>query len=69
MLPAAEEKRGIDLLHDPALNKATGFTEAERDALGLVGLIPDMIESEDFTSRRSRTSWKAKSRWLRGWPK
>src|SRR5262249_60484826 len=38
-------KRGIDLLHDPRLNKFTGFTEAERQALGLVGLVPDVTES------------------------
>jgi hypothetical protein len=38
-------KRGIDLLHDPRLNKSTGFTEAERQALGLVGLVPDVTES------------------------
>src|SRR5246127_3366983 len=38
-------KRGIDLLHDPRLNKSTGFTEAERQALGLVGLVPAVTES------------------------
>ena len=38
-------KRGIDVLHDPRLNKSTGFTEAERQALGLVGLVPDVTES------------------------
>jgi malate dehydrogenase (oxaloacetate-decarboxylating)(NADP+) len=38
-------KRGIELLHDPNLNKSTGFTEAERQALGLVGLVPDVTES------------------------
>src|SRR5271157_5918711 len=38
-------KRGIDLLHDPKVNKSTGFTEAERRALGLVGLVPDVTES------------------------
>ena len=38
-------KRGIDFLHDPKLNKSTGFTEAERQALGLVGLVPDVTES------------------------
>jgi malate dehydrogenase (oxaloacetate-decarboxylating)(NADP+) len=45
-------KRGIDLLHDPVLNKATAYTEAERQALGLVGLIPDATESEDVQLRR-----------------
>ena len=38
-------KRGIELLHDPRLNKSTGFSEAERQALGLVGLVPDVTES------------------------
>ena len=38
-------KRGIDLLHDPRLNKSTGFTEAERRALGLIGLVPDVTET------------------------
>jgi malate dehydrogenase (oxaloacetate-decarboxylating)(NADP+) len=38
-------KRGVDLLHDPRLNKSTGFTEAERQALGLVGLVPDVTET------------------------
>ena len=28
-------KRGIDLLHDPRMNKSTGYTEAERQTLGL----------------------------------
>ncbi len=37
-------KRGTDLLHDPKINKSTGFTEAERQALGLVGLVPDVTE-------------------------
>src|ERR1700722_343108 len=38
-------KRGIDLLHDPRTNKSTGYTDAERRALGLVGLVPDVTES------------------------
>jgi malate dehydrogenase (oxaloacetate-decarboxylating)(NADP+) len=45
-------KRGIDILHDPVLNKATAYTEAERQALGLVGLVPDVTESEDLQLRR-----------------
>jgi malate dehydrogenase (oxaloacetate-decarboxylating)(NADP+) len=45
-------KRGIDILHDPVLNKATAYTEAERQALGLVGLVPDVTESEDLQLQR-----------------
>jgi malate dehydrogenase (oxaloacetate-decarboxylating)(NADP+) len=45
-------KRGTDLLHDPALNKSTAFTEAERQALGLVGLVPDTTETEDLQLKR-----------------
>src|SRR5258708_28289017 len=45
-------KRGIDILHDPVINKSTAYTEAERLALGLVGLVPDVTESEDLQVRR-----------------
>jgi len=43
-------KRGVELLHDPRLNKSTGFTEAERQTLGLVGLVPDATESIEARS-------------------
>jgi malate dehydrogenase (oxaloacetate-decarboxylating)(NADP+) len=45
-------KRGIELLQDPVLNKSTAFTEAEREALGLVGLVPDVTESQDLQLSR-----------------
>jgi malate dehydrogenase (oxaloacetate-decarboxylating)(NADP+) len=45
-------KRGMDILHDPTSNKATAYTEAERQALGLVGLVPEVVESEDLQLRR-----------------
>jgi malate dehydrogenase (oxaloacetate-decarboxylating)(NADP+) len=45
-------KRGIELLHDPQLNKSTAFTDAEKEALGLVGLVPDVTETEDQQLQR-----------------
>jgi malate dehydrogenase (oxaloacetate-decarboxylating)(NADP+) len=45
-------KRGFEVLHDPTLNKSTGFTEAERQTLGLVGLVPDVTESIDMQLAR-----------------
>src|SRR5258708_19992625 len=48
----ATNKRGIEVLQDPSLNKSTAFTEAEKQALGLVGLVPDVTETEDLQLRR-----------------
>jgi malate dehydrogenase (oxaloacetate-decarboxylating)(NADP+) len=39
--------RGMALLHDPLLNKGTAFTEAERDALGLRGLLPPHVHTQE----------------------
>jgi malate dehydrogenase (oxaloacetate-decarboxylating)(NADP+) len=45
-------KHGIELLQDPLLNKSTAFTEAEKQALGIVGLVPDVTESMDMQLSR-----------------
>jgi malate dehydrogenase (oxaloacetate-decarboxylating)(NADP+) len=45
-------KHGIEVLQDPALNKSTAFTEAEKQELGLIGLVPDVSETEDLQLRR-----------------
>ena len=48
----AGAKRGIEVILDPALNRSTAFSEAEKQALGLVGLVPDVTETEDLQLRR-----------------
>ncbi len=40
-------KTGVSLLRDPILNKGTAFTEEERDALGLRGLLPPQVHSQE----------------------
>ena len=39
--------KGLALLQDPALNKGSAFTEKERDALELRGLLPPHVHSQD----------------------
>jgi malate dehydrogenase (oxaloacetate-decarboxylating)(NADP+) len=44
---------GLELLRDPLLNKGTAFTEAERDALGVRGLLPAHVLSQDEQAERT----------------
>ena len=46
-------KRGIDILHDPRFNKSTAFTESEREALGLEGLLPTGVDTEEKQVQRA----------------
>ncbi|HMB87024.1 MAG TPA: NAD-dependent malic enzyme [Methylomirabilota bacterium] len=57
---ANTDKHGTDVLNDPQINKANGFTEAERQALGLVGLIPDLTESMETQLERVMLQLKHK---------
>ena len=43
---------GYDLLHNPRLNKGTAFTEAERRAFGLEGLLPPAVLSTELQVAR-----------------
>jgi len=45
---------GPDLLHNPHLNKGTAFTETEREACGLVGLLPEGVDTEELQLQRVR---------------
>jgi malate dehydrogenase (oxaloacetate-decarboxylating)(NADP+) len=54
MLPPLPEwfPRGAALLRDPKLNKGTAFTEHERDALGLRGLLPPHVGTQELQVAR-----------------
>ena len=53
---ALETPHGIALLRDPLLNKGTAFTEQERDALGLRGLLPAHVLSLEQQAVRVLTN-------------
>jgi malate dehydrogenase (oxaloacetate-decarboxylating)(NADP+) len=48
--------RGVALLRDPLLNKGTAFTEKERDAFGLRGLLPAHMLSQEQQVARIMTN-------------
>ncbi len=48
----AHPERGIKIIHDPFLNKGTAFTEQERDALGLRGLLPSTVQTMEIQVAR-----------------
>jgi len=52
MTEPKEHLTGYDLLHTPRLNKGTAFTEAERRAHGLEGLLPPAITTMELQIAR-----------------
>jgi malate dehydrogenase (oxaloacetate-decarboxylating)(NADP+) len=50
--PTKEHPTGYELLHNPRLNKGTAFTEAERRAYGLEGLLPPAITNTELQVAR-----------------
>src|SRR3989475_8276706 len=56
----ADGSRGMELLNRQGLNKGTAFTDAERTALGLHGLLPPQVESLDGQAARAYEAYKRK---------
>ena len=54
------EAPGAALLHDPALNKGTAFTDDERDRLGLRGLLPPRVLSMEQQLDKTLASFRGK---------
>ncbi len=51
---------GVSFLYDPALNKGTAFTEEERDRLGLRGLLPPRVNTQDEQVTRVLENFRRK---------
>ncbi len=52
---------GEEILHDPMLNKGTAFSEEERDALGLRGLLPPRVFDIETQAGRVMENYKRKA--------
>ena len=52
---------GAALLHDPTMNKGTAFTEAERDELGLRGLLPPRVHTQNQQVARVLENFRSKT--------
>jgi len=52
---------GLRLMQDPTLNKGTAFSDAERDALGLRGLVPPHVQSIDDQVKRFLITYQKRS--------
>jgi malate dehydrogenase (oxaloacetate-decarboxylating)(NADP+) len=51
---------GVDLLRDPVLNKDAAFTEEEREALGLRGLLPARVQTLEEQVTRTLENFRKK---------
>ncbi|HEU5180322.1 MAG TPA: NAD-dependent malic enzyme [Candidatus Polarisedimenticolia bacterium] len=48
--------RGVDILRDKSINRSIAFSRAERERLGLTGLLPDVVSSEKQLIQRVLTN-------------
>jgi malate dehydrogenase (oxaloacetate-decarboxylating) len=53
---------GYELLNNPVLNKGTAFTDAERDAFDLHGLLPPHVAELDYQVMRRLDAFRGLSR-------
>lgn len=56
----AQPGKGIEWLYNPVFNKGTAFSETERDALGLRGLLPPRIHTMEEQVLRVMTNFRRK---------
>ena len=55
---ASKGPRGLDVLRDPILNRGTAFTEEQREALGLRGLLPAHVHTQAEQAERFLVSFR-----------
>jgi len=55
------ERRGLDVLRDPILNRGTAFTLEEREAYGLTGLLPPHVHTQADQAERFLLSFRKMS--------
>lgn len=48
----AQTPYGIELFRNPRLNRSTAFPHQARNRLGLLGRVPEQVETEDMQLRR-----------------
>ena len=51
--PVKTTQKGINILHDPLWNKGMAFPISERDRLGLRGLLPPIVKSQEAQIKRA----------------
>ncbi len=54
------QKRGVNALRDKKISKSTAFTKEERQELGLRGLLPNSIISQDIQTQRVISNMRLK---------